>query len=140
MNTTTNNGHVKTVAEVIGDLKTELQEFISTRIGMFRAEMQENVRTLKLAAPALMVGLVLLWTGWLLLTGFLVAMIAVAFQPSPWAFALSLLIVGLGYLILGALAAMGAWKRIKEMGFKPRRTIQVLQQDKIWIQAEKAQL
>lgn len=135
-----NNGYTKSVAEVIGDLRAELQEFVSTRISMLRAELQEKLRTLKLAAPALVIGVVLLATGWLLFTGFLVAMIAAAFQPSPWSFVLSLLIVAAGYVLLGGLALMGGWKRIREKGWMPRRTIHVLQQDKIWIQAEKAQL
>lgn len=135
-----NNGYTKSVAEVISDLKVEVQEFISTRVAMLRAEMQENLRTFKLAAPTLIIGLVLLWTAWLLLTGFLVAVIGIAFQPNPWAYVFSLLIVGVGYLILGGMAAMGAWKRMTEKGLKPKRTIHVLQQDKLWIQAEKAQL
>ena len=131
-----NNGYTKSVAEVLTELKVELLEFVSTRIAMLHSEMEENFRTLKLAAPALIVGLVLLWTAWLLFTGFLVAMIATAFEPHPWAYILSMIIVAVAYSILGGLAATGAYKRISEKGIAPRRTIHVLQQDKVWIQEE----
>lgn len=135
------NGHAKSIPEVIADLKTELQEFMSTRVAMLRSELQDKLRSLKMAAPVLVVGVVLLWTAWLLLTGFLVAIIGVAFGNTPWAYVVSLVIVGVGYLIMGGLAAMAGWKKITQGGIKPERTIRVLQQDKIWIQAEtKAQL
>ncbi len=131
-----NSGYTKSVAEVLADLKTELLEFFSTRIAMLHSEMEENFQSLKLAAPALIVGLVLLGTAWLLFTGFLVAIIGIAFEPSPWAYVFSMLILAAAYLILGGAMAARAWKRIAEKGITPRRTIYVLQQDKIWIQAE----
>jgi hypothetical protein len=138
---TSHNGHIKSIPEVIADLKTELQEFVSTRVAMLRSELQDNLRSLKMAAPVLIIGLVLLWTAWLLFTGFLVAIIGVAFGSSTWGYVISLLIVAAGYLIVGGLAAMTGWKKITQRGIKPERTIRVLQQDKIWIQAEsKAQL
>lgn len=135
------NGYTKSIAEVLADLKVELLEFVSTRIAMLQSEVAENLRSLKLAAPALVAGLILLGTAWLLFTGFLVGMIGIAFEPSPWAYVLSLIVVAVAYSMLGGLMAVRAWKRITEKGITPRRTINVLQQDKIWIQAEtKAQL
>ncbi len=135
------NGYTKSPVEILTELKTELLDFVTTRVAMLHSEMQENIRFLKLATPALIVGLVLLGTAWLLLTGGLVAAIAMAFQPNPWAYAVSFLIVSGAYLILGGLAAISAWKRIVGKGLTPWRTIHVLQQDKVWIEAEgKAQL
>ena len=130
------NGYTKSVAQVLAELKVELLEFVSTRIAMAHSEIKENFQSLKLAGAALIVGLLLLGTAWLLFTGFLVAMIAVAFEPSPWAYVLAMIIAAVAYLVLGGLMATGAWKRLAEKGITPRRTIHVLQQDKIWIQAE----
>ncbi len=136
-----NNGYTKSPIEVLTDLKMEVLDFVSTRVAMLHSEMQENIRALKIAMPALIVGLMLLGTGWLLLTGFLVVMIAMAFAPHPWAYSLSFIIVAAGYLIFGGIAAAAAWKRIAGKGLTPWRTIRVLQQDKVWIEAEaKAQL
>ncbi len=136
-----NNGYTKSVAEVLTDLKVELLEFIGTRIAMLHSEMQENFQSLRLALPVLIAGLVLLGTAWLLFTGVLVVVIGIAFEPSPWAYSFSLIIVTIAYLLLGGLMTTRAWKRMAERGITPRRTIHVLQQDKIWIQAEtKAQL
>ena len=131
-----NNGYTKSVADVISDLKTELQEFVSTRITMLRSEIQENIRNLKMAVPVLVIGMVLLWTTWLLFTGFLVAIIGRAFGTNPWAYVVSLLVVAVGYGILGGAAVMMGLKQIKSKGLKPERTIRVLQQDRIWIQEE----
>jgi uncharacterized membrane protein YqjE len=131
-----NNGYTKSVADVLAELKVELLEFVSTRLAMAHSEIKENLQSLKLAGVALIVGLLLLGTSWLLFTSFLVAMIAVAFEPSPWAYVLAMIIVTAAYLVLGGLMATRAWKRLSEKGITPRRTIHVLQQDKIWIQAE----
>src|SRR5215471_17745120 len=130
------NPHVKSVTEIIAELKTELQEFLSTRVAIVRAEMKENLRDLKVAAPLLAAGLALAWTAWLVFTAMLVMLIGRAFLPKPWAYPLALLIVMILYLIFGGSMVMAAWKRITRKGLKPERTIRVLQQDKIWIQNE----
>ena len=133
-----NNGTVasKSVAEVIEDLRDELKEFVSTRIEMLRSEVNEKISTLKMNAPVLAIGLVLLLTAWFVLTGFLVCIIAAAFAPNPWAWTVSSLIVGVLYAILGGAAAMMAWRRLTQKGITPERTIKVLKQDGLWLQAE----
>jgi VIT1/CCC1 family predicted Fe2+/Mn2+ transporter len=136
-----NNTYTKSPVEILTDLKMELLDFVNTRVAMLQSEMKEKIRTLKLATPALIVGLVLVTTAWFLLTGCLVAVVAMAFAPNPWAYPISFIIVGLTYLIFGGIAAIAAWKRMMGSGLAPWRTIHVLQQDKVWIAAEgKAQL
>jgi uncharacterized membrane protein YqjE len=132
----TTNGYSKSLPELIAELKGELRDFIATRVAMLQAEMRENLKSLKLAVPGLLMGLVLLWTAWLVLTAFLVTIIAHAFTPQPWAYVVAFLIVGVLYALFGGFAAMSAWKQIKQRGLKPGRTIRVLKEDRIWIQAE----
>ena len=131
-----NNGHVKSVQETIADLKEELKDFFSTRVAMLRAEMSDKLRIIKMAAPTLVVGLFLLLTAWFVFTGFLIAIIAQAFMPSPWAYTLSFVIVAVLYAIIGGAAAFMAWRRLKALSLKPERTVRVLEQDRIWIQRE----
>jgi Putative Actinobacterial Holin-X, holin superfamily III len=130
------NTHVKTVADVVSDLKTELQEFLSTRVAMLRSELGAKLETVKTAMPMLIVGLLLLVTAWLAFTGFLVAIIAEALEPRPWAYVVSFLIVAFVYALVGSVAAMAAWKKMNATGVKPERTIRMLEQDRIWLQTE----
>ncbi len=130
------NGHAKTVPEAIAELKDELKDFISTRVEMLRSEMSEKLSAFKMAAPALLVGVLLLLTAWLVFTGFLVAIIAQAFAPHPWAYALSFVLVAVLYAIVGGAAAYMGWRGLRATGVKPERTIRVLEQDRIWLQTE----
>ena len=128
--------HAKSVGEVVADLKEELQEFANTRLGILRSEMSRKLERIKLATPMLVVGVVMLWTAWLVLTGFLVCIIGEAFSPSRWAYAASFILVAVCYGIVGGVATTIAWKNLKETGLKPERTLRVLQQDRVWLQTE----
>jgi Putative Actinobacterial Holin-X, holin superfamily III len=137
------NGNPKTVPDAIAELKLELnqlkeevKEFVSTRVAMLRAEMGEKLQSVKAAAPMMVVGLLLLITAWLAFTGFLVCIIAQAFPIGQWAYVVSFIIVALIYGAAGGATALFAWKQIKQMGVKPKRTMQVLEQDRIWLQTE----
>ena len=52
----------------------------------------------------------------------------------PWP--LAILIVGFGYLIIGALVAWLGYKEVTSQTMKPERTMQVLKQDQVWIEQE----
>ena len=48
------NGEVKngrTLAAILGDMKSELQEFAQTRIALLKREIQEKTEALKSALP-----------------------------------------------------------------------------------------
>ena len=133
--------HAKSAGEVLSELKEEAKEFISTRVAMLRFEMGEKLRTIKMAAPALVVGLLVLLTGWFVFTGFLVCIIAHAFMPNPWAYTWSFIVVAVLYTVIGGAAAFVGWRRLRATGMKPERTMHVLEQDRIWLQTEaKSQL
>ena len=117
------------------ELKDELTEFVATRVAMLRAEFGGKLQSFKLAAPGILAGLVLLATGWLVLTAFLVAAIANAFD-NPWRYPIALLIVGMVYSVVGAVVLTFGWRKIKGQGLAPERTIRVLKQDQVWLQTE----
>ena len=138
---TMTNGNTRNLAEILSEIKEELKDFIATRVAMLRSELNEKLQSIKMAAPVLLIGVAMLGTAWLLLTGFLVCIVAQAFTPSPWAYVISFVIVGVCYGLLGAAAAFMAWRQLTEKGVKPERTIRVLQQDRLWLQTEgKSQL
>lgn len=134
------NGNTKTVTEVVEELKDEIIEFVSTRFAMLEAEFDEKVQWLKMSVPVLGLGFILLGTAWFLLTGFLVCMIAQAFAPSSWSWAISFLITGVLYATLGGAAAYLAWHQLKDKGVKPERTLRTLKQDTTWLREVKTQL
>jgi hypothetical protein len=129
------NGYSKSLPEVVNDLKGELKDFVGTRLAMLRSEMNEKWSYIKTAIPVLVVGAVMLWTAWLLLTAVLVTAIAAAFS-GPWAYTIAFLIVGGGYLLLGGMMAAMGWRQITRTGLKPERTLRVLKQDEVWLQTE----
>jgi membrane protein implicated in regulation of membrane protease activity len=124
-----------TVREAINEFKA----FVETRIAMLRAEMRENLGNLKVAAPLLVVGALFGVTAWLLWTGALVAIIEVAFVGSPYGAFYSLICVGFIYTVIAACALWIASNRLKRKNLMPERTLNVLKEDKVWLQQETAE-
>jgi hypothetical protein len=125
----------KSLGTVISELKLEIREFIQTRIEMLRAEIGEKISAWKVAIPVMAIAILLALTAFFLLTGALVAAIAPAFE-GPFAWALALLIVGFGYLLIAGIAAWMAYREVSSEGLAPNRTIRVLKQDQAWFQSE----
>ena len=125
----------KSIAMVIGELKVEVRDFVQTRLEILKQELQGKAALLKLAAPMFGIALVLLAVGFLCITGLFVVLIANAFGGMAgwmWAF----LIVGAAYFLVAGLCAMFAVSELKARGLTPKRTIQVLKQDQIWLRNE----
>jgi Putative Actinobacterial Holin-X, holin superfamily III len=124
------------LSETVSEAVNEFRAFIETRIAMLRSEMRENLANLKFAAPLLVVGALFGVSAWLLWTGALVAIINVAFQGSPYGPFFSLVCVAFLYTVFGAAAIWMALGRINRKGLMPERTMQVLKEDKVWLQEE----
>ena len=122
------NGYSKPLPELIAELRDELKEFVVTRVALLRAEIREKVQHLRLAVPALVGGLVLVATGWLLFTGVPGMRHRQRLcpsrlrQPSPCPLAL--------YSIGGCLALFFGWQQVKETRVTPEHTIRILKEDK----------
>ncbi len=129
-----NNG--KNLSTLLSEMKEELKEFVQTRIAMLRTELQEKMRIVKTAAPLGLTAVLLLSTAYLLFTMALVGLVAAFFAASPyrWCFAF-LAIAGL-WTILGGIAAYIAKRELEANGLMPKRTIEILKGDKIWVQSE----
>ncbi|HTV66580.1 MAG TPA: phage holin family protein [Bryocella sp.] len=135
------NAHAKTVPEALADLREDLKEFVTTRAMMLRSELREKLRMIRMAAPAMLIGILILAMAGLLFTGFLVCIIAQVFMPSPWAYSLSFILVAVLYAIVGGAASYLGWQQLRATGIRPERTIHVLEQDRVWLQTEaKSQL
>lgn len=124
----------RSLAEVIREIKDEVKEFMQTRVSMFVAEMREKIDNSKSGAICAGVALVLGWAGFLMLSVALAALVAVAFWGSPYAWFFGFLIVGVLWTMLAAMLAIAAVRQFRDLA--PKRTIQVLKEDKIWLQRE----
>ena len=125
----------RSLRTVVNELKLELREFVQTRIQIFREEMKNKTSLLKIAIPMFGIALALFWVGFLSLTGLFVVLIASAFGGwAGWAWAF--LIVAGVYFIVGGICAAFAFGELKSKSLAPKRTMQVLKQDQVWLRNE----
>jgi UDP:flavonoid glycosyltransferase YjiC (YdhE family) len=124
------------LSATINEAKEEFKTFAGTRIAMLQSEMREKIDGVRASAPMLIVGGVILWTGWLALTAALICVISAAFSPSPYAAFFGCVIVGVVYAAVGGASLFFGLSRIKEQGLVPNRTLRVLKEDKVWLQNE----
>ena len=125
----------KSIGTVIKELKFEFREFVQTRLQILREEMKTKTSLLKIAVPMFAIALVLAAVGFLLLTGLFVVLIASAFSGVA-GFAWAFLIVGVVYFLIAGVCAMFGVSELKSKSLAPKRTIQVLKQDQIWLRNE----
>ena len=121
----------RSLQATLQEIKNEIKQFVQTRFEIFKQEMQEKVSAYKSALPMAGAAILFLATAWFLITGCIVAAIALALG---WP--LAFLIVGFGYFILGAAAGWFAYKEVTSQTMKPERTLEVLKQDQVWIEQE----
>lgn len=126
----------KSLGTILTETKQEIIQFVTTRVNILKAEIDEKISRLKSVLPLLAVALVLLLSGWMVLTFALIALLHGLFVPSVYAWLWAGLIVAGVYLAMGAAAGWFAYAEIKATSLTPTRTLKVLQQDQVWIQNE----
>jgi uncharacterized membrane protein YqjE len=128
--------NTRSLAAIVAEMKEELKEFVQTRIDMLKQELHEKTARLKVAAPLAAIGIVLLATAYLLVTLALAAAVAAFFANSPYRWFFGFLIVGIVWALFGAVAAYFAKRELELKTLAPRRTIEVLKGDKLWLERE----
>jgi uncharacterized membrane protein YqjE len=134
MNHDVHNG--RDLTALLSEMKDELKDVIQTRVAMFKMELQEKIAILKSAAPLAVAGILLLGTAYLLLTLALVGLVLAAFPDNPYRWAIAFAAVGVLWLIMGSAAAYFAYREFQLKGLMPKRTVEMLKEDKQWIQQE----
>jgi Protein of unknown function (DUF1469). len=126
----------KDFATLLTELKQELKDFTQTRLAMLKAELQQKLKKVKTAAPLAVVGILMLGTAYLLFTMALVGLV-VAFLPNnPYRWCFAFLAVAVLWSIVGGTAVYLAKRELEIKGLIPKRTVEVLKGDKLWIQSE----
>jgi hypothetical protein len=126
----------KSIAAILAETKEELKQFVTTRVDIFKAEMDEKISRLKAVVPLALVAGLFLLSGWMVLTFALIALLHALFVPSVFAWLWASLIVTVVYLLVGGVTGYLAYAEIKETSLTPTRTLKVLQQDQVWMQNE----
>ena len=136
MNETRNATAERALGTIISDIRDEFKEFLNTRMEMLKSEFHETAAAARTAVPLALVALGLLGTGMLLFTAAVVVLIAAAFAGNPYAWFFAFAIVGFIWMALGAGAAFFAYNAFRSKSMFPKRTVEVLQADKVWLQSE----
>jgi len=134
MNHGMNNG--RTVGSILSDTKEELKEFLETRIAMLRTELGEKVAMLKSAAPLAVVGALFLLTAYALFTLGLVGVIVAFLPENPYRWCIAFFAMAVLWGIVGGICAYMAMREFQVKELMPKRTMQVLKEDKMWLQSE----
>ena len=129
-------GNGRSVADILTDMKGELSEFVQTRITMFRTELREKWNAAKVAIPLAGLAALSLLMAFLLFSGALVGLVLAAFPHSLYRWFFACAIVAIFWTVLGGVAAYFAKREFEMASMVPKRTLEVLKGDKLWIQAE----
>lgn len=128
------HNHERSLTAVINETRDEIKSFFSTRIEIMKAELHETMVAVKVALPLAILALGLLSLAAFLFTAAVVVLIAYAFAGNPYAWFLAFVIVGAVWTIFAGVAGFFAYSQLRS-GF-PKRTVEVLKADKIWLQNE----
>lgn len=126
----------RSVAEILAEMREEFQEFARTRIELLRRELDEKARTAKAALPLAAMGALFLSVSFLLFSLALVTLVVVAFEGNPYRWFFGFVIVGFLWSVIGGITALAAKQKLSASGVMPRKIIQVLNNDKAWLQRE----
>jgi hypothetical protein len=126
----------RTYSSLISEMREEFKQFATTRFQMLRAELKERSATLKVAGPLVVVGAVLIGTSYLTFTFSLVALVAAFFRNSPFGWFYAAGMVALFFLVFGGIAIYFAVREFKSKPWTPKRTLEIVKGDILWIKAE----
>jgi uncharacterized membrane protein YqjE len=126
----------RSLSEILAEMKDEFQAFTLTRIELLRAELAEKARVIKAALPLAAIGALFLTVGFVLFSFALVGLVVVAFEGNPYRWFFAFLIISFLWSTFGGIAALVAKSQLSSKGVVPRKTIQVLHNDKAWLQRE----
>jgi uncharacterized membrane protein YqjE len=126
----------RSMGAILADIVQELQEFVNTRIQMVKSELHETMSAVSVALPLGLLAFILVATGFLLLTGAVVVLVASAFAGGANAWLYSFLIVGVVWILFAGVATLFAYNEFRAKAKFPKHSVEVLQADKVWIQSE----
>lgn len=126
----------KPIGVVLAETKEEIREFLVTRLQILQAELRDKIDAWKHSVPLLLIAAALVLAGWITLTFAIVALVHTWFLPDAYSWMWAGLIVAGIYLATGVVIGRLGYSKIASIGIAPKRTLEVLKQDQVWIQNE----
>ena len=121
----------RSVTALLSDLVTETGMMVRQEMALFRTEMAETMGRAGRGAAAMAVGGIFAFGGFLALLG--AAALGLATVLPGW---LSALIVGVVFVVLGAILLLFGTSRLGAEALKPQRTLHSLREDRIWLKEQ----
>lgn len=128
----------KPLGAVLHEIKDDLKEFFETRYQMLAGELRDKVAVWKTSLPMLAIAAVLGVTAFLCITFAIIAALRPLFE-SEYGWAIAAVIVAVLYLLVAGILAWLAYRELQYEGMAPKKTMEVLKQDQVWIQSEARQ-
>ena len=122
------------IVQLLRDLIAESGDYGHDLARLFAAELREQSRSIRYVAAMAATAMLLLFTGFLFLTGSLVGAIAFGLGSWPWA----LFIVGIAYGIIGLLLLVPLGRGISSGLLRFEHTRRRLKRDSEWIKQKLA--
>ena len=133
------NTELDQIPSKISRLGDDVMQLLDAKLGLLKIELKEEASFYGRTSALIAVG------GVLAAIGFTLANVAVAFFVSrlfigtftePVAYALGFLLTGALYVVIGAAIAATMKKRLASYSAAPRRSIEELRKDKVWLKNE----
>lgn len=121
------------MTDLLRQLASDSGNLVRQEVNLAKLEMKETAAELARHGMKLGLGVGLAASGALALTAFLILVLGNVMNGAYWA---SALIVGVLFLLAGALVARNGLKNMRDQSLKPEETIETLREDKHWLQQE----
>ena len=124
------------LGDILLEIKNGLLEFVETRLRLLHSDFEQTWQSARRSLPLVAAAIILLGTAYLLLVAALVGLVSSAFVNNPWRWPLSCLIVGSLGLIAGMVTVVQARNSFRDRVSFPKKAIEVLKADGLWIRDE----
>jgi len=121
------------LTQIVAEIKSELKEFVQTRVRLAATELSEAARTLSGVTLAAVAGILLAVTGYLCFVAAVVSLVAVAFANTWYQWPLAFGIVSVLLLATAGIALAQVQNTLRSRTLLPEKTIEVLKADtRVW--------
>jgi uncharacterized membrane protein YqjE len=125
---------------LFGRLGDDVMELFNSQLALFKVEIKEEASAYARGVTTIAVGAVIAVVGFALLNVAIAFAVSTLFAQAnfsqPASYALSFVVTGAFYLIVGAILVMLMKNRLAKQELVPQRTVQELRKDKQWLKNE----